>query len=63
MTRMAARWPTARIYAPRRASATFPPSPLPCARSRPCASPQRGSVELHFTYDEEFGGEVAPAGC
>ena len=22
--------------------------------------PQRGSVELHFTYDEEFGGEVGP---
>jgi succinyl-diaminopimelate desuccinylase len=23
--------------------------------------PARGSVELHFTYDEEFGGEVGPA--
>jgi succinyl-diaminopimelate desuccinylase len=25
------------------------------------AKPTRGSVELHFTYDEEFGGEVGPA--
>ncbi len=25
------------------------------------ARPQRGSVELLFTYDEEFGGEVGPA--
>jgi succinyl-diaminopimelate desuccinylase len=24
------------------------------------ARPQRGTVELHFTYDEEFGGEVGP---
>ena len=24
------------------------------------AQPQRGSVELHFTYDEEFGGELGP---
>jgi acetylornithine deacetylase/succinyl-diaminopimelate desuccinylase-like protein len=24
------------------------------------ARPQRGSVELHFTYDEEFGGELGP---
>jgi succinyl-diaminopimelate desuccinylase len=24
------------------------------------AKPSRGSVELHFTYDEEFGGEVGP---
>ncbi len=24
------------------------------------AKPQQGSVELHFTYDEEFGGEVGP---
>ncbi len=24
------------------------------------AKPARGSVELHFTYDEEFGGEVGP---
>ena len=24
------------------------------------APPQKGSVELHFTYDEEFGGEVGP---
>jgi succinyl-diaminopimelate desuccinylase len=24
------------------------------------ARPQRGAVELHFTYDEEFGGEVGP---
>jgi succinyl-diaminopimelate desuccinylase len=24
------------------------------------AAPQRGGVELHFTYDEEFGGEVGP---
>jgi hypothetical protein len=22
-----------------------------------------GAVELHFTYDEEFGGELGPAGC
>ncbi len=25
------------------------------------ARPQRGSVELLFTYDEEFGGEIGPA--
>ena len=24
------------------------------------ARPQRGTVELHFTYDEEFGGELGP---
>ena len=24
------------------------------------ASPDKGSVELHFTYDEEFGGELGP---
>ena len=24
------------------------------------AKPQRGAVELHFTYDEEFGGELGP---
>jgi acetylornithine deacetylase/succinyl-diaminopimelate desuccinylase-like protein len=24
------------------------------------ARPQRGGVELHFTYDEEFGGELGP---
>ncbi|MDO5056935.1 MAG: M20/M25/M40 family metallo-hydrolase [Lautropia sp.] len=24
------------------------------------ARPQRGSIELHFTYDEEFGGELGP---
>lgn len=24
------------------------------------AKPQAGAVELHFTYDEEFGGEVGP---
>ncbi|ODV10964.1 MAG: peptidase M20 [Rubrivivax sp. SCN 70-15] len=24
------------------------------------ALPRRGSVELHFTYDEEFGGELGP---
>ena len=24
------------------------------------AKPQKGSVELHFTYDEEFGGELGP---
>ena len=24
------------------------------------AKPSQGSVELHFTYDEEFGGEVGP---
>ena len=24
------------------------------------AAPLRGSVELHFTYDEEFGGELGP---
>jgi succinyl-diaminopimelate desuccinylase len=24
------------------------------------ARPAQGSVELHFTYDEEFGGEVGP---
>ncbi len=25
------------------------------------AKPSKGCVELHFTYDEEFGGEVGPA--
>jgi succinyl-diaminopimelate desuccinylase len=25
------------------------------------ARPTRGAVELHFTYDEEFGGELGPA--
>jgi succinyl-diaminopimelate desuccinylase len=52
---------TGRIYgrAPRSASAISPPSPLPCARWKPCA-PLKGNVELHFTYDEEFGGEVGP---
>jgi len=24
------------------------------------ARPQQGSIELHFTYDEEFGGELGP---
>ncbi len=24
------------------------------------AAPRRGAVELHFTYDEEFGGELGP---
>jgi acetylornithine deacetylase/succinyl-diaminopimelate desuccinylase-like protein len=24
------------------------------------AAPKRGAVELHFTYDEEFGGELGP---
>src|SRR6218665_2300278 len=24
------------------------------------ARPRRGAVELHFTYDEEFGGELGP---
>jgi succinyl-diaminopimelate desuccinylase len=27
------------------------------------AQPTQGAVELHFTYDEEFGGELGPAGC
>ena len=26
----------------------------------PVAKPTRGAVELHFTYDEEFGGELGP---
>jgi acetylornithine deacetylase/succinyl-diaminopimelate desuccinylase-like protein len=30
-----------------------------CARSSRCAK-LKGSVELHFTYDEEFGGELGP---
>jgi succinyl-diaminopimelate desuccinylase len=25
------------------------------------AKPSKGAIELHFTYDEEFGGEVGPA--
>ena len=25
-----------------------------------CAQPAHGAVELHFTYDEEFGGELGP---
>jgi hypothetical protein len=37
-----------------------------CARSKPPAQHKaalKGGVELHFTYDEEFGGELGPAGC
>jgi succinyl-diaminopimelate desuccinylase len=26
-------------------------------------APLKGGVELHVTYDEEYGGEVAPTGC
>ncbi len=29
-------------------------------RALAAAPPRRGSVELHFTYDEEFGGELGP---
>lgn len=24
------------------------------------AKPTKGNIELHFTYDEEFGGELGP---
>jgi hypothetical protein len=41
------------------ARATSPPSPSPCARWKPWPGP-RGAVELHFTYDEEFGGLLGP---
>ena len=62
-TRTAARSSTASCTAarPRSARATSRPTPSPCARSkslRRCRS--RGGVELHFTYDEEFGGELGP---
>ena len=31
------------------------------ARARSAsAKPAKGSVELHFTYDEEFGGDTGP---
>jgi succinyl-diaminopimelate desuccinylase len=30
------------------------------AKQGPAAAPLHGSVELHFTYDEEFGGELGP---
>jgi succinyl-diaminopimelate desuccinylase len=48
--------------APRRsARATSPPTPSRCARSESLQGlPLRGGVELHFTYDEEFGGELGP---
>jgi acetylornithine deacetylase/succinyl-diaminopimelate desuccinylase-like protein len=31
------------------------------AAAREAGAPLRGAVELHFTYDEEFGGELGPA--
>ncbi len=31
-----------------------------CARWSRCRPPLQGGVELHFTYDEEFGGELGP---
>ena len=31
-----------------------------CARSSRWARRSHGGVELHFTYDEEFGGELGP---
>jgi acetylornithine deacetylase/succinyl-diaminopimelate desuccinylase-like protein len=30
------------------------------AAAKDTATPLKGAVELHFTYDEEFGGEVGP---
>ena len=42
------------------ARATSRPTPSRCARSNRSALPLKGSVELHFTYDEEFGGEARP---
>jgi hypothetical protein len=42
------------------ARATSPPTPSRCARSKALGLPLKGAVELHFTYDEEFGGELGP---
>ena len=43
---------------PPSARATSPASPSPCAGGRGRA--RHGAVELHFTYDEEFGGLLGP---
>ncbi|MDP3615817.1 MAG: M20/M25/M40 family metallo-hydrolase [Rubrivivax sp.] len=32
----------------------------PLKGANPAITPLRGAVELHFTYDEEFGGELGP---
>ncbi len=32
----------------------------PLKDAKPAITPLRGAVELHFTYDEEFGGELGP---
>ena len=44
---------------PPSARATSPASPSPCALEA-VAAPRHGAVELHFTYDEEFGGLLGP---
>ena len=37
--------------------------PLLCLRSQECGADLHGTVELHFTYDEESGGEIGPRFC
>ena len=45
---------------PRSARATSPPFTF-AVRAGGRGRPAKGSIELHFTYDEEFGGLWAPA--
>ena len=33
---------------------------VPLNGAPPAGAPLRGAIELHFTYDEEFGGELGP---
>jgi succinyl-diaminopimelate desuccinylase len=42
------------------ATYTFALRALEAWAASPGAAPLRGGVELHFTYDEEFGGELGP---
>ena len=42
------------------ATYTFALRALQSLAARTPAQPLKGSVELHFTYDEEFGGELGP---
>jgi acetylornithine deacetylase/succinyl-diaminopimelate desuccinylase-like protein len=37
-----------------------PPTPAASGTARSRPAPLAGTVELHFTYDEEFGGELGP---
>ena len=48
------------VAAWRSRSPISPPTPLRCARCEAAGAPLRGTVELHFTYDEEAGGEIGP---